>query len=196
MHSLRWFLGWIALLGVLTGCAQQNYFAVLPEADGKVGQVTFSNNYGQQSINQAGQAIRVKKPDQEPGKPFIMPPKQIKKLFGSALDAQPLAPQQFLLFFESGSHHLTSASKNTILKIMAAINRRQHPDISLAGHAHPTGHVEMMYKLSEMRAQEVAKLLMARGVSAENIEVSFHGEDMPLAKTNPPRNRRVEVTVR
>jgi outer membrane protein OmpA-like peptidoglycan-associated protein len=58
----------------------------------------------------------------------------------------------------------------------------------------------MNYKLGLDRAQEIRDLLVSQGIDPKVIEVTSHGEDNPLVKTEDdvpePKNRRVEIVIR
>ena len=54
--------------------------------------------------------------------------------------------------------------------------------------------------LSLERANEVRRMLVDQGVSAEYLNIEYYGESKPLVQTednvSEPKNRRVEVVVR
>jgi outer membrane protein OmpA-like peptidoglycan-associated protein len=55
-------------------------------------------------------------------------------------------------------------------------------------------------KLSSRRAYYIRDLLVSSGIKSSDIDVSFHGETMPIVYTEDevaePLNRRVEVIAR
>lgn len=65
--------------------------ALMPEADGFVGEMTIGNAAGFQTINQALQAVNIISSNDAPSQPFIMTPQQMGQTFGGALNALPNA---------------------------------------------------------------------------------------------------------
>ncbi|MGA3084835.1 MAG: OmpA family protein [Thermodesulfobacteriota bacterium] len=178
----------------------QNLFVLLPDPNGQVGQIAVSNKGVTQVLKEAGQAVKVKNRDKAPEPPSPMEEKEIKALFGKALTAQPDLPLRFLLYFESGTSDLTEESEKLIPDILKAIKDRNSTDVSIVGHTDSVGTREFNYRLASDRANTIKFLLIYKGVNPDIIEVSSHGKDNPLIKTEDqvtePRNRRVEMTIR
>ncbi len=203
----------LLLVGLLGSCAvpktpvvsappptPQGVFVLLPDPDGKVGQIEVSNPSGSQVLSVAGQATTVAKADAPPSAPVKMSDPEIAGIFGPALAALPAAPLRFTLFFESDSVEMTPDSKTFFPQVLAAIKDRRAVDTSVVGHTDTAGSKEYNYRLSRRRAEAIARLLVAGGVAPDLLEITSHGKDNPAVPTgdnvSEPRNRRVEVTVR
>lgn len=73
--------------GDVRGEGQQNSFSLLPEADGQVGEVTITNAGGVTVLNQPGATTSLTSFTQPPPPPVILPPAEINKIYGTAVDA-------------------------------------------------------------------------------------------------------------
>jgi outer membrane protein OmpA-like peptidoglycan-associated protein len=199
-HLIGNTLIWVGLLFSISCAANQNFFVLLPDSDGRVGQVAVSNQGGTQVLSAARQAVSVKSKDDSPEKPFVMEEKQITALFGEALSAQPDPPLKFLLYFKKGTSDLTEESQKLIPEILNTVKTRKLTEITITGHTDRVGPRELNFKIAFDRAKVIKHLLIYQGIKPELIEIASHGEDNPLIKTDDevpePRNRRVEVTVR
>ncbi len=185
---------------LLTGCGSKDLVVLLPEQDGKVGQLTVSNPKGTQVLSQANQASEIASADAPPGVPRKMKEKEISNIFGKALEAQPQPPVHFMLYFQHNSTKLTDKSSQLVPEIINSIKERKSVDTSVVGHADTSGDKKYNYQLSRRRAVAVSKILISHGVDRNILEITSHGEEAPFIKTKDgaiePRNRRVEVTVR
>ena len=190
------------LLFFLNSCAarQKNLFVLLPDPDGKVGQIIVTNQGGSQVVAKPMHATEVKDAKAPPTEPFPMEKSEIDKIFGAALAAQPDPPAHYTLYFRTGSTDLIADSEKLLPEILAMIEARKSTDISVVGHTDRVGTTQQNYRLGLDRAGGVRQILVSKGVDPSIIEVDSHGEDNPLIKTEDevpePRNRRVEVTVR
>jgi len=201
MKSLiRNFLIWFWMVFSISCASNQNFFVLLPDPDGQVGQIAVSNQGGTQVLKEARQAVRVKSLDKSPEPPFLMGEKQVKELFGEALSAQPDPPLKFMLYFKRGTWDLTEESEKILPEIFKAVKARHSTDITITGHTDRVGPREMNFLIALDRAKVIKHLLIDQGVKPDVVEITSHGEDNPLIKTEnevpEPRNRRAEVTVR
>ncbi len=125
---------------------------------------------------------------------------QHRSKFAKALEAQPLAPKRFTLYFVEGSDTLTSESQTAVNAIFEEIKQRPAPDLIVVGHTDRVGSITANDQLATKRANSVRDQLIKRGIDAENIQASGRGEREPLVATADevaePRNRRVEILVR
>lgn len=191
----------VVLLLALVGCAgKENLIVLTPNAGGTVGTVELTNEGGKVTLDEAGEATLVRDCQTLPSPPVELSAAEREAIFHDALSAQPLAPQSFLLYFEFGSENLTAASQQLIDAILKSIRERDSQDISVVGHTDRAGDQEYNLTLSLARAKLVRDLLVARGVNADFIQLSSHGEGNPLVPTADnvaeAKNRRVEVMVR
>lgn len=105
----------------------------------------------------------------------------------------------YIVFFESGSAQLTSAT-NAVLD-NAVTQWRQVPlrEVILHGHADRSGDNSANLALSLRRAEAVRNGLIERGLPSGIIRMEAHGEDQPLVDTPDgaaeAQNRRVEIVI-
>lgn len=190
----------LLVLFLTAGCSSKTMVVLLSNPDGTTGAVNVSNSTGAIDITTANKATTISDRQSSPTAPVTMEKQEIDALFSQALLAQPKPPAHFILYFISNSSMLTEDSGQTIPAIMQAIEDRKSIDISIVGHSDTVGSDDYNYTISKGRAEEVARLLVSRGVMASHINTSSHGEGNPLVQTgdniSEPRNRRVEVIVR
>src|SRR5262249_20322478 len=67
-------------------------FLVIPDPEGKVGQITVTNQTGSQVLDKPRQASTVQSANDAPSPPATLQETEIKQIFGEALAAQPTAP--------------------------------------------------------------------------------------------------------
>jgi outer membrane protein OmpA-like peptidoglycan-associated protein len=191
----------IFILPFLFACAaKQNLVILLPDPDGKTGQIEVRNQKGTQVLSRPYQSTEIKSAKKAPSAPSKMDRSKVKEIFAPALEAQPEIPLYFLLYFKHDSTDLTEKSEKLLVEILEAIKKRKSRDVSVIGHTDTYGSKEYNFQLSYNRAMRVGEELTAIGIQKESIEIKSHGEGDPLIKTGDnvqePRNRRVEVVVR
>lgn len=100
--------------------------------------------------------------------------------------------------FKSGKADVADSSFNTIA-MLAMIVRRCDSPIEVAGHTDSAGDAEINLRLSQRRADKVAKYLVNHGVLPEQIRSVGYGETQPIASNESPEgrksNRRIEFRV-
>ena len=200
-------VGGVLGLMLLASCAtsvpppvpKQSIFLVIPDPEGKVGQITVTNQTGTQVLNQPRQASTVQSANDAPSPPATLQETEIKQIFGEALAAQPSAPARFILYFKDDSDELTPESEILLPEVFRTVHDRGALDISVIGHTDTIGTRDYNYQLSLRRARKVADMLVKQGVDRKMLDIESHGEDNLLVKTGDqvrePRNRRVEITV-
>ena len=199
MSSRAHALAALLLAALLAGCASkpQGLVVLLPDAQGKDTAVL---------VRQDGAELLLDKPyaaamlsDKGPLKSSATE-QQVRSQFGAALDARPLPPQQFTLYFVEGKDEFTDESKRAFDSVFTEIARRPVPDVLVIGHTDRVGSDAFNDELSRQRAEVVRRALAARGVAAQNIVVVGRGEREPIVPTADgvaeARNRRVEILVR
>jgi outer membrane protein OmpA-like peptidoglycan-associated protein len=108
-----------------------------------------------------------------------------------------LVERNFIVFFQTGSHHLDAAARQVLDEAAAVARSGWRPRIQVAGHTDAAGSAAYNQGLSERRAAAVARALYERGVASDQIVMIGHGEHRLLRPTadgtHDPRNRRVEI---
>ena len=142
-------------------------------------------------------------------------------LVGSALDAQAQALQGSLttpgvqvvntgqtlnvtlpegVLFAHDSATVSGPAQNDLYAL--ARNLQQYPNstVQVIGHTDSTGAAAYNLQLSQRRAQSVAGILIAGGVSSNRIATSGMGMTQPVASNDTTagraQNRRVEIVIR
>lgn len=114
-----------------------------------------------------------------------------------------LAPQKkpsasLLITFETNSADLTTAAKQQLDVVAAALKNDRLADYSfnVEGHADPRGTPEGNLTLSQQRAESVRTYLVsAHNISADRLKAEGKGDRDPLNAKVPaaPENRRVTI---
>lgn len=200
----RYNQGWLCILLTIlflaSGCAPKTTIVLLPDPDGKIGHVTVQTDAGSTDITRNREATVVKGRNSLPTTPEILSENEIAAKFTPVLEILPEQPVHFILYFESDSTDLKAASLATLPEILQAISDRNSEKISVIGHSDTAGDPDYNLQLSRRRAMAIRSVLIKRGIDANYITSTSHGEENPLIKTadnvHEPRNRRVEVVVR
>lgn len=178
----------------------QDTFVLMPDPDGQVGQVEVITEGGSQVLSSAGESTTVTSSGKAPSAVQVMDEKTLAETFSAALDAEPLPPEKFILYFNPNSIELTPASQALLSSILTSIEQRESVDIAINGHSDRVGSEEYNLTLSLQRAERVKQFLQEWDISPDYLHVASHGEGNPLYDTPDdvaePRNRRVEVIVR
>jgi outer membrane protein OmpA-like peptidoglycan-associated protein len=171
---------------------------LLPSRDGRPGSLTVTHGDQQRTLDQPGDAARVRVPGRL--ETSTVAPDEVQRLFGSTLAALPAPPATFTLYFVAGTDEFTPESQQVVQHIFAEIARRPAPDVLVIGHTDRMGTLEFNDTLSLQRALRVKAELIRQGVAADRIEAFGRGEREPAVPTEDevaePRNRRVEINVR
>lgn len=102
--------------------------------------------------------------------------------------------------FETGKADLKEVSFALLDEVAAMLKDNPQVElISVEGHTDSTGSPDFNRKLSQQRAESVAKYLGKKGVKAARMEPKGFGPDRPVAdnESDPGReaNRRVEFNI-
>lgn len=102
--------------------------------------------------------------------------------------------------FESGKSALNATESGPYLdRIAQLVTTKSDKAIALEGHADNVGSAELNQKLSDERAAEIGKALVARGVPAARIKTAGFSSRRPVASNTTDEgrrlNRRVEVVL-
>jgi outer membrane protein OmpA-like peptidoglycan-associated protein len=110
----------------------------------------------------------------------------------------PQARQVFLVFFDWDRETVTSEGRAVIQQAATAFRSGAPVQIQVTGYTDRSGSPGYNQRLSERRANNVAKALAGMGVPQTQMAVSGHGENdnrVPTADgVREPQNRRVEIT--
>lgn len=201
MKPCRIFFCALSALILLSSCAGNKAVVVLlPEPDGKVGQVVVTNMGGTQMLKDARDSVEIPDAGKAPLPPAPMGEEKVRANFGDALDALPPPPIHFVLYFKTDTTELTDESRRLLAQVLPATVDRKSTDVSVVGHTDRVGTREYNCNLGMERALLVKKILVSLGINPVHIEVASHGEGNPVVRTEDevpePRNRRVEVVVR
>jgi outer membrane protein OmpA-like peptidoglycan-associated protein len=94
---------------------------------------------------------------------------------------------------------LTEADKTNISNLAKTLQKYNDTNILIEGHTDSTGPRAHNMRLSEDRAQSVAKYLESMGVADKRVTTKGYGPDQPVADNNTDygrqQNRRVEVAI-
>ncbi len=173
---------------------------LMPDLNGKAGEVIVSNRGGSQVLSKPFQQTQVTDLNTAPSMPTVLEEARIKEIFGAAITAQPEPPVRYILYFHNATNRLTDDSLRIIPQILATIQKQKATWIGVVGHTDRVGWRTRNYELSLSRAETMKDILVSKGVNPGFIQLGAHGEDNALIWTDDeipePRNRRVEVTIR
>jgi outer membrane protein OmpA-like peptidoglycan-associated protein len=171
---------------------------LVPDPDGRVGEVEVSTAGGTQRLTRPGDMTSVAGAA-APAAVTTADPAWLASTFGEVMAVEPAPPEKFLLYFDAGTTTLAEGSRAALTAIADAVRRRGAIAVSISGHADATGSDELNDKLALERAEAVKALLVEQGVAPGPISVTSHGKGNPAVPTPEgvpePRNRRVEVVV-
>lgn len=183
-----------------TGCSTTGTkVTLLPEDGGKVGTITIADNKGvEHIINQPYTSLEISKEGAIEDK--VLDEKVINEKYKDLLLSMPQKLQNYYLFFGSSSANLIPSQIDEIVQISKTIQKSVVQQVICIGHSDSTGTVDGNEKVSKLRAQNVADILIANGIKADMIELKYYGDANPLVKTKPnepnEKNRRVEIILK
>ena len=102
--------------------------------------------------------------------------------------------------FDSGSFHVTPASKPRIKKFAQFLKRYPNAHVRIVGYTDASGNRIQNKILSTQRAQSVKNLLITYGIPGSKITVIGKGDLSPIATNDTPegreKNRRIEAEIK
>lgn len=102
--------------------------------------------------------------------------------------------------FSTGSSELPAHSLDVLNKVKDILKESNPADIVVEGHTDATGPAALNKRLSESRADAVAKFLVGDEVSQEQVRAIGYGFEKPIAsnktKMGRAENRRVDIVIR
>jgi outer membrane protein OmpA-like peptidoglycan-associated protein len=196
------FLALLAMAALAVGCASAPktpaLFAVVPGADGHVGAVVVRTDREERLIDSAYGAQRLKSDGTVEASRLTAA--EVRRDFGTTLDALPGKPATFFLYFLDGKDELTPESRTEMEKVFGELKRRPLPDILVIGHTDTVGGLAFNDRLSLARAERLREMMIGLGIPSERITAAGRGKRELLVPTednvSEPRNRRVEINVR
>lgn len=103
------------------------------------------------------------------------------------------------LVFDTNAATLTPGSHEQLENLAAILKAYPQTSIKIGGYTDNTGDPKVNLELSQERADNVKKELVARGVSSERIETEGYGEQHPVAPNDTEegraKNRRIALRV-
>jgi outer membrane protein OmpA-like peptidoglycan-associated protein len=110
------------------------------------------------------------------------------------------APDALDLYFDNGSSEIRPEDRKLLDKASRLYSEGKPIVMVVAGSTDLVGSPALNLKLSQARADNVLRGLVARGIPVERFQVLAKGvSDLPVptgANTAEPHNRRVEITWR
>jgi len=104
---------------------------------------------------------------------------------------------RFVVYFETDKYNIDNEDQAVIAEAKAAAEKLGSPIVKISGNTDTVGSVDYNQKLSEMRAQAVAKVLEAGNTPVRAMVTEANGELKPALvtadETEEQRNRRVEI---
>jgi outer membrane protein OmpA-like peptidoglycan-associated protein len=104
------------------------------------------------------------------------------------------------VLFDTNSSALAPGAYERLRSLAATLNRYPDTNIVVKGHTDSTGAESYNLKLSEERADNVRKYLVAEGVSPSRVTAIGFGEAYPLVSdatsSGRQQNRRVEIEIK
>ncbi len=194
----------LALTIFFLSCSSTRSLVVLlPDSDGKVGQIEVTTDKGAQRIAQAYYSVQTGARDDAPSAPTAIEEKKIMEVFGQVLAAQPDPRFRFwtgTLYCKNASVELVENSQKALRKILKEFKNNSPVEIYVIGHADRVGLEKYNINLSHRRASSMKGNFIAGGINSKIILVSFYGESKPQVYTEDempePLNRRVELVAK
>ena len=104
------------------------------------------------------------------------------------------------ILFATGSAAVSGAAQNDLYAVARNLNQYPNSRVEVLGHTDNTGSAALNMDLSQRRAQSVAGILAAAGVSSSRLIATGVGFNQPIASNSTAegraQNRRVEILIR
>ncbi|MDH3663840.1 MAG: OmpA family protein [Alphaproteobacteria bacterium] len=122
---------------------------------------------------------------------FPCPPKEV------AASVEPVEPVGGIVLFDFDIDVPNREGEAALQEIIADLQDRAPDRVNVGGHADRAGTETYNQGLSQRRADNIAKRLIAGGIEASSVTIEAFGETQPAVPTNDgmrePANRRVEI---
>lgn len=181
------------------GCAcNHDRVVLLPDAEGRVGQIAVIQGERQTLIDRAYGSVRTD--DRGRAQAEQLDAASVRAGYGAELAALPPRPRSWFLYFVGDSSELTAESQEQFPAILREIAARPAAEVSVIGHTDTRGSAEYNDGLSLERAMAVHQQILELGVDHARVTTAGRGERELAVPTGDevgePRNRRVEIGVR
>ncbi len=189
------------ILLLLAACGLPgNVVVLIPDENGAVGSAVVSHDSGAVTLAGPYAGARID-PGAAPDPIKATTKARVDRDFAATLAATPPTPQVFRVYFANASAELDQTARSVLDTAIAAARATPAVEIGIAGHTDAIGNMfSENLPLSQRRAEAVRQSLIAAGLPAVAIEISFFGAEDPVVPNRlgvpEPLNRRVEVTVR
>src|SRR5690606_6417254 len=104
------------------------------------------------------------------------------------------------ILFATDSAAVSGPAQNDLYAVARNLNQYPNSRVEVIGHTDNTGSAAYNQDLSQRRAQSVAGILTAGGVSSGRVVAVGRGESQPVASNGTEQgraqNRRVEIIIR
>ena len=108
--------------------------------------------------------------------------------------------QKYTIYFKHNYDEIDEKNHALLNDLSMMLNRCPKTLLQISGHASNVGDREFNQKLSEARAQTVAKYLIDAGIASDRIFKVAYGDQSPVASNTIPqgraKNRRVEFSIK
>jgi outer membrane protein OmpA-like peptidoglycan-associated protein len=103
------------------------------------------------------------------------------------------------ILFETGKSNLNAPSRDALVRFANSLRANPETDVTIYGHTDNTGSRAINEKLSDERAESVAKFLIENGINGSRLATEGKAYDEPVADNSTPEgralNRRVEIYI-
>lgn len=103
------------------------------------------------------------------------------------------------ILFETGRSNLNSVSRQSLTEFANSLKTNSETDVTIYGHTDSTGSRDVNVRLSNERAESVAKFLVDNGISRPRLTTEGKAYDEPVADNSTAEgralNRRVEIFI-
>jgi len=103
------------------------------------------------------------------------------------------------ILFTTGSSNLNAVSRESLVKFANSLKANPETDVTIYGHTDNTGSRDVNVRLSNERAESVAKFLIDNGIGGSRLTTEGKAYDEPVADNATAEgralNRRVEIYI-
>ena len=103
------------------------------------------------------------------------------------------------ILFDTGRSNLNTVSRESLIKFANSLKANPETDVTIYGHTDNTGSRDVNVRLSNERAESVAKFLIDNSISGSRLTTEGKAYDEPVADNSTAEgralNRRVEIFI-